>query len=503
MVERMRRTRYADDGAVLITSLVVGAVAMALTLVVVATAVYTQRASGVDRQQAASVSAAEAGVDSAYATIQNAGLNLPCSWPASGLAQVSSKPDTTTVQASILYSTASNPTPHCPLAAGEKPLSAVIMSSAETQVIAGGTTRGQRGMESAINLTPIYGNGFDSALFADGTITVDNQGSVNGNSGSDADVYTNTSFICANGTNRDIRGSVYSQGDVRFDDECNVDGDVWAKGKVVGTKNSPTSIAGNVRAADLLAPGGYSITLMPNTQVGKQLYAAATSSWSGCVTAGKCVNNADPGLPLQKPFPILRADPAALANWTGLGTDPATGDPQGGFTQRPYMGACSGIDEWLVTNAASWDGKSIVVTDCQVSFAQQTDLKLKGDLAIFARGGISAGQRTKISSLDSAVKNIYWMVPYENGTAPCTSPTVTSNQQLTIQAPVQMLMYSPCSISIAQNSNLYGQIYSGSNLDASNSFDLTFRKVPVFGIAVESKPTLSYRIDVIYKREQN
>ena len=498
---RVRRLRFADQGSVLMVTVMVAVVAMALTLVVTATAIKTQRDSGVDRQMSVSVAASEAGIDSAYAAIQNSGASsLPCSWPVAGPAQISTKPDATNVQAEILYQTGSGAA-HCPLAAGEVPLSAVIHSVASTQTIAGGTTKGSRGMESAVNLTPIYGNGFDSALFADGTITVDNGGSLNGQNGSDADVYTNSNFECANGTNRDIHGSVYAQGDVLFADKCNVDGLVWAGGKVLGTQSSPTTIGGDVKAHNS-ASAALGISLQGGTTVGGQL-TSSSITWPGCSIGPTKCTIGDPGAPLEKPFPILRADSDGLDCWTA--TAPILNcEVPGGFTLRP-LANCATVTNDILAGAASWTTKSIVVTPCAVAFGNQTNFNAKNDIAIFARGGIRANQKTSLKNtgVSSEQRSVYWMVPYENGSAPCVSPTVTSEQQLTVASNVQLLMYSPCTVEIANNSTLYGQIYSGSSINATNSFDLTFRKVPVFGVAVESRPTLSYRLDVIFKREAN
>lgn len=489
-MNRVRSRLRGEEGNSLIIAIMVASISLSLCLVVVADAMNTARGSGVDRQQSVAVAGAEAGVDSSYAAIQNSGLALPCSWPASGPpAQLSTQPDTTTVQATIKYQTGLG-VAHCPLLPNETALAAVITSTAGTQVLAGGSTSARRTMESAVNLTPVYGNGFDSAMFADDTLSVSNGGSINGNVGSDAHVYTNGTFVCENGTNRDIHGSVFAQGDIVFGDKCNVDGEAWAGGSVTGTKSVPTTIGGAVRS------GTGSVTLKGGTQVGGQLFSNTTISWPGC-TPAKCISGASPGLPQAKPFPILRADAASLAEWT----DPA----KGGFTTRtpPNPTNCTAVTDWIVSNAPTWSSRSIIVTSCKVAFGNNTNLNAKSDLAIFARGGVSANQQTNVTNAGTGTRNVYWIVPYENGTSPCTTPTVTSNQHMSVAADTRLLMYSPCTITVAQNSNLYGQIYSGTDLLAANSFDLTFRPVPVYGIAPESRPTVSYTLDVLYKREDN
>lgn len=503
-----RASYRREDGNVLLVAVLVAAIALSLTLVVTAVAIRAQRASGVDRQQGASISAAEAGIDSAYAAVQNSGATaLPCSWPASGTpASMGRAPDQTRVLVSITYRNSAGVLPCAAgssLAAGSAPVAASFSAAGSTQTIVGGSTAGRRVMESAVNLTPVRANGLDDALFADGTITVSNGGSVTGQTGSDADIYTNSSFVCANGTNRDIHGSVLAQGNVVFNDHCNVDGNVWAGGTVTGTKNNPTTLGGTVQAHNS-GNAGYGISLMPNTQVGGPLTAVGGISWAGCSASPGTCTVADPGWPASKPFPIMRADTVALACWTA--TAPTAGcQVPGGFTLRTLTGTnCGNINSQIVIGAATWMSKSILVvpSPCVVDFSG-ADLAAKNDIAIFARAGIRAGNQTNVVNTGTGQRSVYWMVPYENGSAGCTSPSVVAQQRLSVSSTAQLLMYSRCTISISNNSDINGQIYSGNQLDASNSFDLQYRPLPVFGLDPSSSPMSSYRLDVIYKREQS
>ena len=64
-----------------------------------------------------------------------------------------------------------------------------------------------------------------------------------------------------------------------------------------------------------------------------------------------------------------------------------------------------------------------------------------------------------------------------------------------------MLVYSPCNISFSNNSDHIGQIYDGSAVAINNQFTMKYQPVPVWGIDPASLPLLSYKIDVVYKRE--
>ena len=46
-----------------------------------------------------------------------------------------------------------------------------------------------------------------------------------------------------------------------------------------------------------------------------------------------------------------------------------------------------------------------------------------------------------------------------------------------------------------------GQIIGGSTVAINNQFSMQYRPVPVFGIDPTSLPLLSYKIDIVYKRE--
>ena len=64
-----------------------------------------------------------------------------------------------------------------------------------------------------------------------------------------------------------------------------------------------------------------------------------------------------------------------------------------------------------------------------------------------------------------------------------------------------MLVYSPCDIAFSNNADHLGQVIGGSDVAINNQFSMQYRPVPVWGIDPTSLPLLSYKIDVVYKRE--
>jgi len=486
----MRRFRRQDEqGSVLVMTLLTLVVATALTLVIVASVISVNRSSGVTRQQSVAVSASEAGVDAAYASIQNSALTLPCSWPVSGTASTATAPDKVSVSAVIKYTSVANSTPRCPLAVGEKPVAAVITSTAQTQVLSGGSSTAKRTFQSSVNMTPIYGNGFDSAIFGDKGIVMSNNGGV---TGANADLYTNGDFECKNGSNRVVQGSVFAQGRIIWDDKCRVDGTAWAAGAVLKPNNNQLNVGGDVKS------GTGPVTLGDNATITGKVFSGGPITWSGC-TSGVCVSNGSPSAPMAKPFPRWNDDWDSLQRWE-----------TGGFQRLSPPGGtpCADVPAWIQAGASVWGTKTLVEVTPTCTLAMDNsnnNWSLKSDLVVMARGGFKWNNATDFTTAAgvTTTKNLYFIVPYSAGTPSCSIPEMTAKNQTTTSALVSVMMYSPCNISIANNSTLNGQVYSGSVVDGQNSFDLQYKQLPVFGVDPNSLPTLSYRLDVLYKREQN
>ena len=62
-------------------------------------------------------------------------------------------------------------------------------------------------------------------------------------------------------------------------------------------------------------------------------------------------------------------------------------------------------------------------------------------------------------------------------------------------------VYSPCKINFANSSTHMGQIFGGSDVAINNQFNLDYYPLPVWGVDPNSLPTVSYNVDINYKRE--
>lgn len=482
----MSTTRTArDEGSALVIAVMSVSVCLALSLVGVQLAMSSTRASGVDRQRVLAINAAEAGVDAGYTAIQNGGANPPCSLPSTS---VKSGPDTASFATGITYYSPAGTALPCNSTGRVVgvPAKAMLSSSAQTNVLGGGGTRGSRKMEALVNLIPVQL--LNKAIFADGSLSFSNRTTLTGQNGADADVYSNRSVDCAN--NENFAGNVYSQGDISISNSCTFAGNVWAGGRVSTSNGANGSIGGFVKA------GGGSINLTGVT-VGSNLYAQTTISYSGCSAAGKCFPNSNPGMPPASPFPVIRGDAASLAEWTAAAPDGP------GYAQVNYSGACSDLTSAIKNTYARAGVPTLVVTSCQVVLSNEKDIPLSNDLAIFAAGGFAASQQnTFLSNVPGQQRKMHWIVPYTSSiTRPCASPSITTDQNFGTGEDVDMFLYSPCNISFSNNSSHIGQIYGGSDVTIKNQFDMEYRPVPVFGVDLSSMPPLSYTPSIVYKRE--
>ena len=485
MMTRLRRTGSADSGVTLVIAMMVMGVVSTLGVVVITVAIQTNQDAGRDRQRTVIVNAAEAGIDASYAQIQASGTTLPCRWPATGTSSVKSSPDTATSYATVSYFNAAGAPMPCTagtlIASAVKPASAVVDGLGSAQPIAGRAAT-ERHMQALINLTPVYGESLNKAIFADSSLTFNNQTTLTGNSGPDADVYTNGNFVCAN--NQNFAGSVLAQGSISVQGTCTIAGDAWARLGVSNSSGSNGSIGGRV----LSSTGN--ITLPNNFNVNGTLLGAGSITWGGCSASGKCFPNTSVAPPQSFPFPILRGDAGTMNAWQTEG-----------YTVY-YDNNCASIKSNIINVYAKKGSKTLVRTTCAVAFAGDKDIPLSNDLAIFANGGFSSTQQVSFESDNTTPRSLHWVVPADAvASRPCASPGITTSQQFNFAATVNMLVYSPCDISFSNNADHLGQVFGGSDVAINNQFTMQFRPVPVWGVDPTSLPLLSYKIDVVYKRE--
>jgi hypothetical protein len=297
----VRARARGEEGLAMVVGLMVSFVVLMLSLVVVSQSIHSLNASGYDRQRLLSVNAAEAGVDYwwQYMQVTPAG-SVDCGAKS---ATLGSGPNTTSFSANATFYGSDGTTEMaCPFSDTTFPTYARIVS--EGQIANSATTRH---MESYIRLSPNYG-GFGAAVLTVNSTNFSNDFSLNGQNGNDADIYvlngnltlSNQPNVAGNvyvpnGTatlsnNVDVKGALWANGTVTIDNPAKVEGNVLSStgnlagsGTIGGNASAAGTIAGGLSVAGTKTPGA---TLQaPPTQAFPQI-TGSTTAW---VSAGYTV----------------------------------------------------------------------------------------------------------------------------------------------------------------------------------------------------------------------
>lgn len=540
LVRRLQAARAGGDRGIAIVAAIAVVMLVGIMLaVVIGIAMSEARQTGRDRQRSSGVAVAEGTVDSTVARIQSASpaaLGALCGDLATS-ADVGA--DDFGLTTTVTYYDASGNAVDCGALASTKLTQATIVSHATSGSI-NGAAPAQRTVETLLELTPSYTVGLDKAIFSNSTLRMANNTKLTALSGKpEADVYTNADFYCQN--NQEFHGSILApKGSIYLQGQCTVIVDAWAKGEVL-LDNPSASIGGRALSATSTVTLGHSA-------LGQQARAAGQVTGDVCATAGKCFSNdPDVAAPPVEPFPELLWDTTAQAAWgaegyTNVVTIPGTynvqksngswenvsfpcgwyngpdlaGPPKsnGSPTTLKLAGKADGAAAWLWANGWTLPGRTILVVDCasdKVLIQENYDLQINSDVVIMTRGGLSFTQQSIIKAVDGTATAadpalLYFIQPVEfnNATVTCNGDGIELNNQVTVQNTVNTLLYSPCPVRKANNSDITGQVYSGQSVSVDNKFDMTYVPMPVPGGGLNpsgASEIESYSVDILYKRE--
>jgi hypothetical protein len=476
-----------DDGVALVVAISLVGLVSTLMLTLLAYTMRETGASGRDRQRSSTVAAAEGALDRTLAQIQSASLtSLPCGALPVVTSQQSAA-DRVSVQTSVTYYGADDVEVDCAAVVAGTPLVAAKIVAAGAAEALAGQSPAERTMETLVHLTPTFRDGLDKAIFADASITAANKLVVHGQDGRpDGNVYTNGDFSCSN--DQHYHGSVYAKGEITLAGPCTVDVDAHSGTSFSGSSNAVVS--GRV----LVASGGA--TLATQTTVGQQVRAGGTISWSSC-TPEKCFPGVSvPAVPSQD-FPVLDWSPTVRQKF----------QDGGGFTSVIERNDCTedadgqnAATRWLLESAATLPGPTVLRTTCELRLQKDVkNLRLGANLAVFADGGITmANSMTLLSTDPGQLRDLYLIQPYA---ASCSPGGITLDNRVTIDGSVRVLLYTPCDVRKANNSDHFGQIYAGGAVNLDNSLTMFYRPLPVWGVESSTSSVAHYRLDVVYKRE--
>src|SRR3954454_11453496 len=489
------RDRGSDDeGVALLIAIALTALAAAMMITMTMIVIRENRSTGRDRDRSVSVMTAEGGIDTALAQIQNASVaSIPCGTTTT--TGNSSNPEVVTLTTTVKYFDAGGTQLSCPLTDTMYAAQASVRSSA-VSIPKGGVQQVTRTMETLVQLKPKYANDLDRAIFGEAGVTVAQNFDLYGQTGPDADVYTNGDFTCDQ--NEHFRGSIYAQGKITVSGTCTIDVNANAK-----TGFSMTNTKANVGGDVLVSNGTADISA--GTVGGKVTPVSATPSTYCTSTPSKCVTGAG-----SAPAPPAIAFPQLgdTTKWTNNGYVLANGGT--------YLDNCNNSNaagnpgNWITSHSTTLTADTIVLTHCAASFATNVkNININHNLAIFASGGIDLENSLSFASTDSTNHYLYLVQPYGStcgtyfaGSGANKVPLgIYLGNLVTMSQTVSELLYSPCDVHKANQSSTYAQIYAGGTAYVDNKTDAHYVPIPVFG-AIVTKRVLSYTADVLYKRER-
>jgi hypothetical protein len=459
--------RFSDErGVAMVTALLVTLVVASLGLVVVQLSAHNASSSAFDRKRVQAVDAAEAGIELFFASLRQATGVATCS-PVSGT--IPSTPGATYDVTVELYGTwpPSGAPLTCPPPAGTQPAAAKV-TSVGTAVSPGSTRAVSRTMQTEARLVPLYPQS-TFGIYSDTGLSLQNNLTVNGNAGNDANVYTNGNYTMANNTV--ISGSVFAQGVANITNGV-VKADVWANGNVslqsIAVFGNATSSTGN-------------ITLSNNARIYRDAKAAGTITSDGSSQInGVRIEHATLGPPPQVAFPQVTFDPTAWQN--------------AGYLIQTYPDCAQA--KTAIMNGWS-PGQNVVVripSTCTLSFSNNNVATVRGNLAILTDGGFTT--QNKVTFQGTAPYKLYVISVWREGLN-CSSGAYDLNFSNQSQINnLSLFAYSPCVLNYGNNNagGSAGQLI-GKTVNITNQLVFNYRPVIV------PSNVVGYGVEVSYLRE--
>jgi hypothetical protein len=496
---RRTRERRDDRGNAMIAVIGLLAVTSMITLTVTGATVQALGFTSLTRAGVQSNAAAEAGVDAMLAQL------FADNCPASGeltATQGSVDPALTGPAASdpffiatVAYriSAAAAFTPGCPVEAATQ----IRIQSTGFAVDQGVAESASAGDVSAVQAIYGWTPGANSAavtgaaVFSYGTPGLSNSLellSFNGNSANI--IIAEGNVVCSNSVY--VEGDIVAaNGNIQLDNTCSAGGKVWASGTV--TLQGNKTIGG-----DVIAAGTGLTRIDPQTQIGGGVYARGEiDSWgqrcstgaTGWDAAGDACsvarttgadpvfyNRADVVAPTRPPW----VDVAFVAaDWQSLG-----------WTVRTYTGPCNidnnGVKNSQVLAFSTYTTPTVIdMRGCStvtISTSAKLTVTMKTDLTFILPKTVNIEDFTATSatSIDRALRfitpdTVADGIPTQTGCG-----RIDINNQNELEAPIAVMVYTPCPVTNSNQLTWRGQYYAGT-VAFSNNSELTYVPIGIPG----------------------
>lgn len=464
----MKRQKQNDQGIAMVSLLAITAILTTLSVATFTLSTYGNNRSALSQARGTGIAAAESGIDHAMSML--GATPLPCT--ASGTLQ--SAPHTSSYTVTMTYYATfpiSGSALVCTPGVGPSAVPAAV------QLESLGSTSGNeltRRMQALVRLTATPTGSMDKALFSESGFAPNNNITMYGYVGNDADIYTNGNFSCQ--SSQTIQGSVFAQGTLTASNNCTVAVDYFARGNV--------NLSNNVTVNHDAKSSRGNISMSGNARVNHDAIAAGSNT--GGTVVNSRVSNAILNDPPSQVFPTIEWDAAA---WSAAG-----------WTRQIDHGSDCTAAKNEIAAMSSQSTPTVVRTTCALTWTGNNTIQLAADLAVFSTGGFTMQNNFTAQSTNSTVRKFYMVVPTSAATPDCTSPGITFQNNTTFASTINTMLYTPCRVSIENNDGGYGQIYAN-NVAVSNSFDFHYRPATVPGVSWNGSSSNTFTRDLIYKRE--
>ena len=420
-------------------------------------------------EQTQAFAAAEGGLDVVIGEVKQAGQasNLPCSLASTSFA---STPVASSATAAVTYYSSygsSGVSGKLTCTSGSGPSGSTVEAAIVIATgVAGKHPQATAYVEAELQLaTEVSGTVFNDALFSTQSMTNPNNPTIYGDPpGTDnANVDTNGSITCGNSFS--VQGSVSMAGTFTGTNNCTVNGNIVAGGNV--SMANSTTATGSVYAGGIpCGSPAAMITMANNSAINQSAYACGSITSNGNVGHITAAN--------ESPLPAAGAVPTeTLPIWLNPSTDSSTKSAwqAAGYTIEPDGALCTKVYS-DITSATS---PTVITTSCPLAWGSSSQ-SLQTNVAIVSTGGFSMTNQNAWKSNNSATRLLYFIVPSPE-TCLAGSPGISLANNTSFDSTINVLFYTPCTMSISNKDAGYGQIYAG-QVSESNNFTEHFVPVP-------------------------
>jgi hypothetical protein len=238
-----------------------------------------------------------------------------------------------------------------------------------------------------------------------------------------------------------------------------------------------------------------------NSAVNQSAYAycSITLSNNASVVHNKVPNDTTLTNPPVETFPVVPepvSGSATATAWNGAGYTTQITDnnctPGGVYTD--------------IANMATATVPTVIITSCALAWANNSSVSLNQNLAIFSTGGFTMQNRTSWQSATATTHVLYLIVPSSvsgtNTTCSSGQPGISLQNSTTFASTVNVMLYTPCTLTISNATTGYGQVYGGV-VNATNNFTEHYVPLPPVpgSSGGGSATTTALTLAVVYERQ--